>query len=130
MCARDIRRVTSTGRSWCVVVPSGYVVVRRNHTSTPVVVHNCLITHGASQMILDRLLDNSDPAMLTVCGTRVAGAAGVGAHRRAQPRVRVPKLRRQGRVTQMHTPYSFRLLLQELQAMSVAVRFDFDEESA
>ena len=89
---------------------------------------DCLISHGASQMILDRLLDNSDPATLTVCGTCGLPAQPAAENTVVRNRSAVcPNCADRGRVTQMHTPYSFRLLLQELQAMSVAVRFEFDD---
>ena len=90
---------------------------------------DCLISHGASQMILDRLLDNSDPATLTVCGTCGLLAQPPAEHTVVRNRNAVcQNCAEKGRVTEMHTPYSFRLLLQELQAMSVAVRFEFDDE--
>lgn len=80
-------------------------------------------------MILDRLLDNSDPATLTVCGTCGLLAQPPAEHTVVRNRNSVcQNCAEKGRVTEMHTPYSFRLLLQELQAMSVAVRFEFDDE--
>lgn len=87
---------------------------------------DCLVSHGASQMLLDRLLDNSDPAVTAVCGT--CGLLAQPAAERTHVRHKVafcPNCGDKGKVTQMQTPYSFRLLLQELQAMSVAVRFEF-----
>lgn len=90
---------------------------------------DCLISHGASQMILDRLLDNSDPATLTICGTCGLPAQPAADNTLVRNRNAVcQNCAEKGRVTEMHTPYSFRLLLQELQAMSVAVRFEFGDD--
>lgn len=89
---------------------------------------DCLISHGASQMILDRLLDNSDPATLTVCGTCGLLAQAAAENTMVRNRNAVcPNCEEKGNVKQMNAPYSFRLLLQELQAMSIAVKFEFEE---
>ena len=87
---------------------------------------DCLISHGATEFLRDRLLDNSDPSLLTVCGK--CGLL-------AQPAARETTVRHREAychtcktgewVRDMQTPYSFRLLLQELQVMSVGVRFEF-----
>jgi DNA-directed RNA polymerase II subunit RPB2 len=87
---------------------------------------DCLISHGATQMIMDRLLENSDPAHLTVCGR-----CGLLAHPAAQrthvrhKEAMCHNCASSSEVRTMQAPYSFRLLLQELQAMSFGVRFDF-----
>lgn len=133
--ASDVRAVSYSGRTWCVSVPHNYVITRRARAddtgevtmaSAPVIVHNCLISHGASQLILDRLLDNSDPSLLTVCGKCGLPAQPAAEHTSIRNRQSTcQNCKSNHMVKQMHTPYSFRLLLQELQAMNIAVRFDF-----
>jgi len=87
---------------------------------------DCLISHGAAEFLKDRLLDCSDPSMLTLCGK--CGLL-------AQPKAGCTSLRHNQafcrncgsgkHVQTMRSPVAFRLLLQELQAMNIAVRFDF-----
>ena len=87
---------------------------------------DALISYGVSEFMCDRLLDNSDPSVVTLCGT-----CGLLAHPEAdgtQVRGRCATCKNCGaaaHVRDMRSPFSFRLLLQELQAMSIAVRFDF-----
>jgi DNA-directed RNA polymerase II subunit RPB2 len=83
------------------------------------------IAYGATAFLNDRLLDNSDPSLLTLCGKcgLLAQAAADGTHVRHKK----PFCRNCGdgeRVRDMRSPFAFRLLLQELQAMGIAVRFD------
>ena len=74
----------------------------------------------------DRLLDNSDPSMLTVCSK-----CGFPAHTKATDTV----VRHReghckncgaegGAVKDMQTPFAFRLLVQELFAMGIGVSFE------
>jgi DNA-directed RNA polymerase II subunit RPB2 len=139
--ASDMRRVVGHGRSWCVVVPSGFVITRRalvdeatgvvTQASVPIVVHNCLISHGAAEFLVDRLLDASDPSMLTLCGTcgLLAQPAAEGTHVRHKESF-CKNCGSGASVYDMRSPFAFRLLLQELAAMHVAVRFEFEDEAA
>lgn len=84
-----------------------------------------LIAHGASEIIRDRLLDNSDPSVATICGKcgLLAQPAADGTFVRHQDAK--CRLCESGEcVRNMRCPYAFRLLLQELMAMNIAVRFD------
>lgn len=87
-----------------------------------------LISHGCAEFLKDRLLDNSDPSNLTVCGTcgLPAQPAATGTHVRHK-RSFCKNCNSGDNVREMHTPFAFRLMLQELQAMNIAVRFEFDD---
>jgi DNA-directed RNA polymerase II subunit RPB2 len=126
---------------------------------------DCLLSHGTAEFLRDRLLDNSDPSMLTLCGKcgLLAQPAAEGTHvRHRKPMCKncdASRLRRlagggggggvaregqrgdydhlsgsikstdggaESAVVDMRSPFAFRLLLQELQAMSIAVRFEFE----
>tara|TARA_B110000046_G_C13019607_1_gene410406 strand:+ start:48 stop:3587 length:3540 start_codon:yes stop_codon:yes gene_type:complete len=85
-----------------------------------------LISHGAAEFLRDRLLDNSDPSYLTMCGKcgLLAQPAAEGTcvrHKSAFCKNCDTGLQ----VRDMRAPYAFRLLVQELCALNVAVRFDF-----
>ena len=88
-----------------------------------------LIAHGAAEFLKDRLLDNSDPSEITVCGScgLPAQPVAVNTHvRHKEPFCRV--CGHGGAVRNMKSPYAFRLLTQELMAMNIGLRFHFDEE--
>lgn len=86
-----------------------------------------LIAHGAAEFMKDRLLDNSDPSTLTVCSR-----CGMPAHTQATQTIvrhKTSHCRNCGAdgacIKDMQAPYAFRLLVQELFAMGVAVGFEF-----
>ena len=87
---------------------------------------DCLISHGAAEFLKDRLLDNSDPSVLTLCGQcgLPAQPPAEGTHVRHKEAF-CKNCGDGSKVRDMRVPFAFRLLLQELQAMSIAVRFDF-----
>lgn len=87
---------------------------------------DCLISHGAAEFLKDRLLDNSDPSVLTLCGKcgLPAQPPAEGTHVRHKEAF-CKNCGEGAHVQDMRVPFAFRLLLQELQAMSIAVRFDF-----
>lgn len=85
-----------------------------------------LIAHGAAEFLRDRLLDNSDPSSLTICGQcgMPAQPAAEGTHvRHKEPFCRVCDHGRAVRT--INCPFAFRLLVQELQAMHIGIRMDF-----
>ena len=88
---------------------------------------DCLVSHGAAELLKDRLLDNSDPSVTTVCGE--CGLLAEPAAEQTYVRHRVAECRncnRTGCVRAMRCPHAFRLLMQELLAMNIAVRLEFD----
>ena len=85
--------------------------------------------HGSAEFLRARLLDNRDPSVATLCGKcgLLAQPAAEGTHVRHKKAF----CKRCGDGEQVHDmrcPYAFRLLLQELSAMNIAVRFDFEDE--
>lgn len=87
---------------------------------------DCTISHGAAQFLSDRMLENSDPSTMTLCGK--CGLLAQPAAARTHVRHKQPLCRNCGtgeHVRDMHSPFAFRLLLQEMQAMSIGVRFEF-----
>jgi DNA-directed RNA polymerase II subunit RPB2 len=73
---------------------------------------DCMIAHGASRFLKERLFDCSDPYTIVVCddcGTIVASKDSCHACRKDN-------------VTRKNMPYAAKLLVQELMAMSIKVQ--------
>ena len=87
---------------------------------------DCVISLGAAQFLIDRLVENSDPSVVTLCGKcgLLAQPAAEGTHVRHKQAF-CKNCGSGVAVRDMNSPFAFRLLLQELQAMSIAVRFEF-----
>lgn len=88
-----------------------------------------LISHGTTEFMKDRLLDNSDPSIMTVCATcgNLAQPAALGTHvRNKTPYCNFCKSSKN--IGDMNVPFTFRLFVQELQAMHVSVKFAFDQK--
>ena len=127
----DMRRVMRHTRTWCVVVPHGFVITRRcfgeQEASTPVIVHNCLISHGATAVMSDRLMECSDPFVAPVCNTcgllcEPALEDSLVGPKKAQCRACGDKCTG---VTEKKQPYAFKLLQHELMALHIAPRQRF-----
>lgn len=87
---------------------------------------DCVISHGASELLKDRLLDNSDPSVATICGE--CGLLAQPAAEATYIRHKTAKCKNCDKgdcVRDMRCPHAFRLMLQELMAMNIAVRFEF-----
>ena len=86
---------------------------------------DCLISYGVTETLLDRLMYNSDISSLTVCGTcgLLAQPSAHGTYERNRKAL-CKNCNSECNVHDLNAPFSFRLLLQELQAMSIAVRFE------
>ena len=92
---------------------------------------DCVISHGAAEVLRDRLMLCSDPSSMSICGK--CGLL-------AQPKAEGTQVRHRnctcrscgtsGKVQEVQTPFSFRLWVQELNAMQIAVRFTLDEPIA
>jgi len=134
----DITAHTRTCRTWCVVVPHGFIITRRAvvddsgvvvQASVPIVVHNCLISHGAAAMMQDRLNDNSDPCIATICGKKECGLLAQPASQHTYIRNKEAHCKNCGDsacVKNMRCPFAFKLLLQELMAMGIATRLELE----
>ena len=85
-----------------------------------------LISHGASEFLRDRLLDNSDPSIMTLCGKCGLPAQPAADSTHIRHKNAYCHVCKTGEyVRDMQSPFAFRLLTQELQAMSIGMRFEF-----
>ena len=84
---------------------------------------DCIISHGAANVLSERLFEQSDPFVATVCGKCGLLAQPAAEHtliRQKKPYCRICK---SGAMVQdIRMPYAFKLLLQELMAMNIAAR--------
>ena len=86
---------------------------------------DCLISHGASMVIKDRLLDESDGWNLMVCNTSGCGHIAYFDWKR---RTTVcPYCGDRADVHTVQTSYAFKLLLDEMKSLGVAMRLELED---
>jgi DNA-directed RNA polymerase subunit B len=86
---------------------------------------DCLISHGASMVIKDRLLDESDGWNLMVCNTTGCGHIAYYDWKR---RTSVcPYCGDRADVHTVQTSYAFKLLLDEMKSLGVAMRLELED---
>ena len=86
---------------------------------------DCLISHGASMVIKDRLLDESDGWPLMVCNTPRCGHIAYYDWKR---RTTVcPSCGDRADVHSVQTSYAFKLLLDEMKSLGVAMRLELED---
>jgi DNA-directed RNA polymerase subunit B len=85
---------------------------------------DCLIGHGAAMVIKDRLLDESDGTFQYVCGNPNCGHIAMMDRRGA---LRCPVCGNNTNVNLVQTSYAFKLLLDELLSLGVAVRLQLED---
>ena len=86
---------------------------------------DCLISHGASMVIKDRLLDESDGWNLMVCNTPRCGHVAYYDWKR---RTSVcPVCGDRADVHSVQTSYAFKLLLDEMKSLGVAMRLELED---
>ena len=84
---------------------------------------DCLIAHGASMVIKDRLLDESDGIDLFVCAQ-----SGHIAWYDPKRRTYVSPIHGDGaEVYKVQTSYAFKLLLDEMKSLGVAMRLELED---
>ena len=84
---------------------------------------DCIISHGAANVLSERLFEQSDPFIATVCskcGLLAQPTADKTLLRQKKPFCRV--CNQSNTVHDVRMPYAFKLLLQELMAMNIAAR--------
>ena len=90
---------------------------------------DCVISHGGAAFLQDRLMDNSDPCIATICGAEGCGLlaqpASEGTHIRNKHAF-CSNCKTGDCVKDMACPYAFKLLLQELMAMNIAARIEWN----
>lgn len=86
---------------------------------------DCLIAHGASMVIKDRLLDESDATVIYICGNSKCGHVGFVDRRGVS---RCPVCGRSN-AHPVHTSYAFKLMTDELKSMGIIPRIMLEEFS-
>ena len=85
---------------------------------------DCLIAHGAAMVIKDRLLDESDGTTEYVCGNSKCGHIAIMDRRGV---LRCPVCGNNSSVYPVQTSYAFKLLMDELLSLGVAMRLQLEE---
>ncbi|HEX9908456.1 MAG TPA: DNA-directed RNA polymerase subunit B [Thermoplasmata archaeon] len=85
---------------------------------------DCLIGHGAAMVIKDRLLDESDGTLQYVCGNSICGHIAILDRRGT---LRCPVCGNNSKIYQVQTSYAFKLLLDELMSLGVAMRLQLED---
>jgi DNA-directed RNA polymerase subunit B len=85
---------------------------------------DCLIAHGASMVIKDRLLDESDGTTQYVCGNPRCGQVAMLDRRGF---LSCPICGDSANIYPIQTSYAFKLLLDELKSMGVAMRLQLED---
>jgi DNA-directed RNA polymerase subunit B len=85
---------------------------------------DCLIGHGAAMVIKDRLLDESDGTFQYVCGNPGCGHIAILDRRGA---LKCPVCGNNTNVHLVQTSYAFKLLLDELLSLGVAMRLQLED---
>ena len=86
---------------------------------------DCLISHGASMVIKDRLLDESDGWDLMVCNT--SGCGHVAYYDWKRRTTVCPYCGDRSDVHTVQTSYAFKLLLDEMKSLGVAMRLELGD---
>lgn len=88
---------------------------------------DCIISHGAANVLTERLFEQSDPFIATVCTKcgLLAQPAAENALIRAKMS-RCNNCKNDSIVKDVRMPYAYKLLLQELMAMNIAARLSIE----
>jgi DNA-directed RNA polymerase subunit B len=84
-----------------------------------------LIAHGASMVIKDRLLDQSDGTILYVCGNPTCGHIAIYDFRKGT--LRCPVCGNTGNIYPIETSYAFKLMRDELSSMGIVMRLELGD---
>jgi DNA-directed RNA polymerase subunit B len=85
---------------------------------------DCLIGHGAAMVIKDKLLDESDGTIQYVCGNPKCGHIAMLDRRGF---LRCPVCGDTGNIHPIQTSYAFKLLMDELLSLGVAMRLQLED---
>lgn len=84
----------------------------------------CGISHGASQFLNDRLVNNSDGYEMFVCN--YCGNTAIATLK--TNRFDCKRCKQNTKISKIRIPYAFKLLMQELQACGIGVWFNVDKQ--
>ena len=76
---------------------------------------DCLVGHGASMLLRDRMLENSDAYVMYVCNT----CGNIAWFNRRKKVLECPVHGEEGDIRPVKVPYAFKLLLQEITSMMI-----------
>jgi len=85
---------------------------------------DCLIGHGAAMVIKDRLLDESDGTIQYVCGNTECGHFAI---KDRKGMLRCPVCDNNSKIYPIQTSYAFKLLLDEMLSLGVAMRLQLED---
>ena len=85
---------------------------------------DCLIGHGAAMVIKDRLLDESDGTIQYVCGNPECGHFAI---KDRKGMLRCPVCENNSNIYPVQTSYAFKLLLDEMLSLGVAMRLQLED---
>ncbi|TLZ63924.1 MAG: DNA-directed RNA polymerase subunit B [Methanobacteriota archaeon] len=85
---------------------------------------DCLIGHGAAMVIKDRLLDESDGTIQYVCGNAECGHFAI---KDRKGMLRCPVDDNTSKIYPVQTSYAFKLLLDEMLSLGVAMRLQLED---
>ncbi len=85
---------------------------------------DCLIGHGAAMVIKDRLLDESDGTTQYICGNPNCGHVAIMDRRGS---LRCPVCGNNTSISLVQTSYAFKLLMDELLSLGVAMRLQLED---
>jgi hypothetical protein len=122
----EVREVTYTGRTWCVNVPHGLIVARRMQLdpSVPVIMGNCMVSHGATEFLKEIMMEKSDNFQMFVC--KACGLVGQVNHKAGI--FKCSSCENTTDFAQVRVPYAYKLFLQELESMSICSRIIVDSK--
>ena len=83
---------------------------------------DCLVAHGVSAMLRDRMFENSDRFVVCVCKNCGMIAVETPEHQRE-----CKSCKEKGKFAELEIPYAFKLVLQELISMCIAPRLTLSE---
>jgi DNA-directed RNA polymerase II subunit RPB2 len=91
---------------------------------------DCIISHGCANVLTERLFEQSDPFIATLCGQ--CGMLAQPASEKTLLRNKNPFCKNcnsGAHVKDVRMPYAFKLLLQELMSMNIATRISVKKEA-